>query len=135
MEDGVLHQWLQNHLGYLALFRILGNLQAVSDLILKTHPDHIEIFVYNTQLVFQVYQKCPLNRIAEQVCHVGADLGDLLDSVHQGDTSHTLEHVVEEMWINLALIGIELRLLFAQFHLIQPCLGGYIVLVERENPL
>ena len=76
-----------------------------------------------------------VTRIAEQVCHVGADLGDLLDSVHQGDTSHTLEHVVEEMWINLALIGIELRLLFAQFHLIQPCLGGYIVLVERENPL
>ena len=83
MEDGVLHQWLQNHLGYLALFRILGNLQAVSDLILKTHPDHIEILVYNAQLVFQVYQKCSLNRIAEQVCHVGADLGDLPDSVHQ----------------------------------------------------
>ena len=36
---------------------------------------------------------------------------------------------------NLALIGVELRLLFAQLHLIQPCLGGDVVLIERVNYL
>lgn len=75
---------------YLALFRILSNLQAVSDLILKSlFADHMGmLFVYNTQARLPGIPEMPLNRAAEQVCCVGADpRRPPLNSVHQEATS------------------------------------------------
>ena len=64
--------------------------QLISDPSLKTDFYHIQIFVNDIQFTFQRHEKSTLDRIAEQIRHICANLCNFWNVVHQRNPTHTL---------------------------------------------
>ena len=110
MDDGVLHQGLQHHLGHDTVLVPLVHIDLAHEPILEPDLLNVQILPHQLQLILQGDQLAAGDTGPQQRRQIRGHIGDLRDVVGHTQPFHAVQRVVEEVGVQLSLQHPQLRL-------------------------
>ena len=110
MDDGVLHQGLQHHLGHDAVLEPLVHVDLAHEPVLEPDLLDVQVLPHQLQLVLQRDQLAAGDAGPQQRRQIRGHIRDLGDVVGHAQPLHAVQRVVQEVGVQLGLQHPQLRL-------------------------